>query len=173
MKLLVLAVAGTAVIALAGCGGGDTGGRPAASSSAGGAQDAAGLRAAAQCMRANGYPNFPDPVENDGRWTFPLSGDAMPTPPAACMAMFDANKHGGPGGRERTGEDMAKLRQFADCVRKNGVPDWPDPDDSGKFQPPARINPDQDPAFRAAYRTCEQYVPSGGIDVGGTKPQHS
>lgn len=174
MKSRMLAIMGATVVALTGCSGG-TDGRPTPSSNAGGAKDATGLVAAARCMRENGYPNFPDPVQQDGRWVFPLSGTDMPNPPAACQSLFDATKPGGERRNEVSGDDMVKLRQWADCIRKNGVADWPDPDSAGTFQVPARINPpDDDLIYKAAYRTCEKYLPSNGADLGNVvKPRRS
>ncbi|MFD0585225.1 hypothetical protein [Dactylosporangium darangshiense] len=161
-----------AVLVLAGCSG--TGNQPSPSPDPGGASDAAPLLAAARCMRANGYPDYPDPVQQDGRWVFPLRADA-PTPPAACESLFDQGKQGGERRNAVTPADMVKLRQWADCIRTHGVPDWPDPDSEGTFQAPAAINPSgDDPVFGPAYRACERYVPAGGIDIGNAvKPQRS
>jgi hypothetical protein len=167
----MLPAAAAAMIALAACG---TGTRPPPPPPAsGGANDPTGLQAAARCMREHGHPDFPDPVEHDGRWSFPLSQPDLPTPPAPCTALFDATKQGGERHTEVTAEDMLKLRQWADCIRKHGVPDWPDPDSAGTFQLPQRLTPpDNDPAYRPAYRSCEPSMPPHGVDIGNVVKPH-
>jgi hypothetical protein len=53
--------------------------------------------------------------------------------------------------------------QFAACMRKNGVPNFPDPSSSGGISigPNSGINPDS-PNFRAAQQTCRKLLPNGG-----------
>src|SRR5262249_29447673 len=58
------------------------------------------------------------------------------------------------------GKDMAK---FASCMRKNGVPNFPDPSSSGTITitSASGINPNT-PAFRKAQKACQKYTPRGG-----------
>jgi len=53
--------------------------------------------------------------------------------------------------------------QFAACMRKNGVPNFPDPSSSGGISigPGSGINPDS-PKFKAAQQTCRKLLPNGG-----------
>ena len=59
---------GTAVVALAGCDAGGGAGAQASASTGAASRDA--YVAAARCMRDNGFPDFPDPVETNGGWGF-------------------------------------------------------------------------------------------------------
>ena len=77
----------------------------------------------AQCMRAHGVSNFPDPG---------TSGGPQETPISSAPAFVAAQKAcgGGPGGPALPHLDEAqKLRAiaFAKCMRTHGEPDWPDP----------------------------------------------
>ena len=57
--------------------------------------------------------------------------------------------------------DEAAGRAYAQCMRDNGVPDFPDPDPDGRLRGPAHEQQD-DPKFRAAMETCRQKLPGGG-----------
>ncbi|WP_433042812.1 hypothetical protein [Dactylosporangium sp. CS-033363] len=143
------------VALLAGCGAG----RPAPDS----AREP--WAAAAQCMRANGFPDFPDPVERDGQWGFPASVNGLVKQPAAeCQEQF-ARIGAIPARTQRPVgvDEMAKLRAWAACVRTNGLPDWPDPDSDGTFRP-ATAPTDDDPAWRRADEACRHLEP-GPIQV--------
>lgn len=134
----------TAVWLLAGCGGGSgsdaTAGSPSGSPASNVQQT---LLQLAQCYRANGQPNFPDPVQDaEGRWGFP-EPRGRPEPPAACKSLSRQVKQGNPRTvpKPPTAAEMAKLRDFAKCMRQHGVPDWPDPNDNGHFTLPTRLAP--------------------------------
>ena len=54
--------------------------------------------------------------------------------------------------------------QLAQCIRRRGVADWPDPNPQGEFPlPPALMQ--KSPAQEHALKDCQQYTPSGGINV--------
>jgi hypothetical protein len=117
-----------AMVALigAGCGGND---------GSGGNTTAANQEKAvkfAQCMRENGVSQFPDP-DASGELTIDgvLNGSSIdpdsPTWQGAISACKDLQPPGFTGDGERSaGEQEAALR-FAQCIRENGVPDFPDP----------------------------------------------
>jgi hypothetical protein len=74
------------------------------------------------------------------------------------LAACGSSKSSGASSKANTG-----LR-FADCMRANGVPNFPDPQGGGGgIQIPAGsgINP-QSPAFQAAQKTCFKLLPGGG-----------
>lgn len=80
------------------------------------------------CMRENGVPDFPDP---DASGTFPNYGVSV-TPDvftAAIMACEDVQPESVDYSSERTPEQQSAALKFAQCVRDNGVPDFPDPVD--------------------------------------------
>jgi hypothetical protein len=78
----------------------------------------------AQCMRAHGVPDFPDPGQGSGR-----ASAANPNSPAFATATKvcdkeqpDDNAHvATPGSRQ-----LAMVK-FAKCMRAHGVPNFPDP----------------------------------------------
>jgi hypothetical protein len=57
---------------------------------------------------------------------------------------------------------LANGAKFAACMRKNGVPKFPDPGHDGSiaFGPSTGIDPNS-PKFRAAQTTCEKLLPHG------------
>ena len=176
MKFRMLPVAATAMLALTACTGGGGGGDRAAPSATPGAAPKA-LLDGAQCMRDNGFPEWPDPVPySGGRWGFPDSApDVSPLPPA-CDALMRQGKDAQAGSRRVvSAEDMLKLRKWADCVRAHGIPDWPDPDAAGQFDPPARLKPfESNEDLNRATAACESLEPADGIamkaEPGVTKP---
>jgi hypothetical protein len=86
----------------------------------------------AQCMRENGISQFPDP-DVSGHLTIDgvLNGSSLDPNSPEWQQAIDACKGLQPpgftgGGERSSGEQEAALR-FAQCVRDNGVPDFPDP----------------------------------------------
>ena len=77
----------------------------------------------ARCMRANGVPNFPDPKPGGG-FSFPAS-----PAPAFAAAQAKCQKLLPNGGAPPPFDPQAlvQLRQIAVCMRRHGVPDFPDP----------------------------------------------
>ena len=143
MKRLVVIVTGA--VLLAGCAGqGSSGPSPAGAS--GTAVNSTVQKAIyqdlAQCMRAHGQPNVPDPVQDaNGDWEFPPSAGKLISP-AACESLYRQARSinqalASPGPAVPLAE-MAKLRTFAKCMRKHGLPDWPDPTQGGRFELPSR-----------------------------------
>jgi hypothetical protein len=79
-----------------------------------------------ECMRANGVADFPDP-NADGQILY--GGVSVPKPVwvhavGACKALEPSAWSGDAG---RTPEQQDAALKFAQCVRDNGVPDFPDP----------------------------------------------
>jgi hypothetical protein len=119
-------------------------------------------RAYAQCMRDNGVPNFPDPDPN-GR--FGAGHEALnrddPKYKAAnekCRDLLPAgDKHDVAGP-----ETIQNLVKFAQCMRDNGVPDFPDPDADGNFPRDAEQKAHNNPKFQAASEKCRKNLPQHG-----------
>jgi hypothetical protein len=59
---------------------------------------------------------------------------------------------------------------FAQCMRTNGVPNFPDPKGGGGIQLSAGINPNS-PAFKAARSKCKHLLPGGGPPTGPPSAQ--
>ena len=60
-----------------------------------------------------------------------------------------------------------KMLAFAECMRSNGVPSFPDPHAGGGFHVGAGTNPSS-PAFRAAQAKCQKLMPGGLLGPGST-----
>ncbi|MFC6020703.1 hypothetical protein ACFP2T_31610 [Plantactinospora solaniradicis] len=161
MKLRIFAAAGAATIVLAGCTD-DGSGKPSASS---GVTNQAALIEAAACMRAHGFPEFPDPVETDGRWAYPAPApNILRQPNPDCDQLLRrAGAIPEITARAVTADEMSKLRKWADCIRTNGVPDWPDPEADAVFRP-SRFLENDDPVWRKADEAC-RHLEFGPITV--------
>lgn len=165
---LVLVV--TASIALAACGGPGTPGvanegtttTTAAVASGGGGTLASDNLAFAQCMRAKGVANFPDP--NSSGNIPKESLQQLGVSASKYESVLNACKHLLPGGG--SGPTQAQLQHeralglsFAKCMRSHGVP-LPDPDNSGKIPDPATLGINQgSPKFEAGNTACAKYRP--------------
>jgi hypothetical protein len=116
------------------------------------------MRAVAVCLRANGYPNFPDPVQDkNGNWGFPQSGQIRMGKVPPCEALGRrAKAQSRPEDRDRaTPAELANLRRYSACIRQNGVTDWPDPTNAGTFKLPDRLQtPAGEALLRAPDRAC-------------------
>jgi hypothetical protein len=179
MRIRSLAVVVAAALLLCGCSGFPGGpGDPSASTSSASAEarQVAALRAVARCMRSHGYPNFPDPTQqSDGTWNWPSSYNGAFRATTACSQVLMQAKALMGGGKDRVranAETMAKLRQFARCMRQHGLPDWPDPTEFGSFKPPPRLRPTPGQSkdgvasrWSAQYRACRSLLPPSGLDV--------
>jgi hypothetical protein len=86
----------------------------------------------AECMRENGVSDFPDP-DASGNLTIDgvVNGSSIdPNGPAwqgAINACKDLQPPGFTGGGERSAEEQEGALRFAECIRENGVTDFPDP----------------------------------------------
>lgn len=131
-----------------------------------GASADANTAAIVACYRAHGDPSFPDPVYDtgDGRWHFGTSpGTAPASTQQECQHLFPASNPTPPVPQAQ----FQKLVQLAQCIRRHGVADWPDPNPQGEFSiPPALMQ--KSPAQERAFNDCQQYTPSGGINVVAT-----
>jgi hypothetical protein len=89
----------------------------------------------ATCMRDNGVKEFPDP-DASGELTIDgiANGSSVDTNSAAWTRAIDACKDLQPPGftgNRRTVQEQEKALKFAQCMRDNGVKDFPDPAPDG------------------------------------------
>src|SRR4051794_14296092 len=78
----------------------------------------------AECIREHGVPHFPDP---DAKGEFVFGIDVTPAVwQKAVNACKDLEPPGALSGKRSPKQQSAALR-FAECIRKNGVKDFPDP----------------------------------------------
>jgi hypothetical protein len=157
VNLGLIALAGGAAL-LAGCGGGSshagvarlssgvpsTGkvGATSAASPGAGSPEAQAL-AFAGCMRSSGVPNFPDPKAGGGFLFRPGAG-IDPSSAAFRAAQAKCKKFlpdiGGPGsGAPISAQALAHWLKIAQCMRRRGVADFPDPRSTAPSDPRAAL----------------------------------
>lgn len=116
----------------AGCGGDDDASTASTAAATSAVQDRA--VAFATCMRENGVDEFPDP-DASGELTIDgvLNGSSIDpgsrTWTRAVEACRDLQPPGFTGDDEVTDEERDTRLAFAECMRENGVRDFPDPVD--------------------------------------------
>ncbi len=195
----VLAVAVTAAaIGLTACGGGSLGAPHVASlgksrSDQRGGQTAVPTGNATQlldewatCMRAHGDPNQADPTMDvnkdiDINWNPEIIGGIFGTnkggqgnagPGQYCRSYLSAAQSALGGNRQPSSSDQATLLKYAECMRANGIADFPDPvNDTLSFNLGASgdLNP-YNPAFQSASKQCVQRTGAQVPRAGGTPP---
>ena len=118
----------------------------------------------AECMRDNGVREFPDP-DASGSLTIDavVNGTSLDTDtPAwngAIAACKDLQPAGFTGTKRSAGQQESALR-FAQCMRDNGVEDFPDPTPNGPLIDTTRIPSAAGrgaldiPGFQAAQEKC-------------------
>jgi hypothetical protein len=85
----------------------------------------------AECMRRNGVSKFPDPNAS-GKLTIDAvaNGSSLdPSTPAFTQAISACKDLEPPGftGSKRSSQQQDAALKFAQCIRENGVKDFPDP----------------------------------------------
>ncbi|GIJ50885.1 hypothetical protein Val02_77710 [Virgisporangium aliadipatigenens] len=170
-----LALTLLAVLLTAGCAGKDGGGDDVASATGdkGGATPTAGAspmneqeRAAkfGDCMRANGLPEFKDPEVEEGRVGMMVPEGTDKATVDAAMAKCKEFLPGGGELRKPDAAAMEQMRKHAQCMRENGIPDFPDPSEEGGIAldlDKLGLSGPDDPRLKAAEEACKQYMPEG------------
>jgi len=128
----------------------------------------------AECMRTNGVSQFPDP-DASGHLTIDsvANGSGVDTNSAAWRQAIVACKNLEPPGftgQQRSAAQQQAALRFAQCMRANGVPDFPDPT---KDQPlvdtrriPSADRPGGMAILQAAMRDCSDAAASAGVTGG-------
>jgi hypothetical protein len=159
-------LAATALLALitAACSGG---GHPAAAGhhASPAATSPAQLAVAyAQCMRKHGVTDFPDPTVNSNGGNNSISSSFNPkgvnpatlqSAQSACRRLSPQNF--GPPGAD-TPQNIKREVTWAACIRKHGVPGFPDPSSNGQFNLGPSVNV-QGAQFQAATKACQSVRP--------------
>lgn len=149
-----MACAVTPLLALAACGSANAGG--------GTSDPTAAARAFAQCMRDNGLTSYPDPDPNGRQGA---GHDAFDPNDPKVKAATEKCRNLLPGGGEHGAPNPDTIKQlvaFAQCMRANGVADFPDPDAEGQFPRSAEQGAHNDPRFQAASEKCRKNLPQHG-----------
>ncbi len=128
----VVAVAAVSLLA-AGCGGG--------SSTTAATTTQNGPRAYARCMHAHGVPNFPDPTSSGGGDKEAVVAALQEVGNSKAEAAQTACVHvngGSPGTGQSAAQSQAHraaMLAFAQCMRRRGFANFPDPSSQGELSP--------------------------------------
>jgi hypothetical protein len=89
------------------------------------------------------------------------SAAALVLTAAGCGGSGDSNSGSSGSSGSPANSALEQAVRFTQCMRENGVPDFPDPDKDGRFVIAAG-GPDQSsPAFRRARQACTSLEPPG------------
>src|SRR5262249_40942797 len=110
-------------------------------------------------------PDFPDPV--DGTIVMRVGPGGMQVDDATLRSAQEACQELAPQGGGRADAQMQEqLLAFCQCMRDNGVPDFPDPVGPGRLLVPRTIDT-QSPQFEQARQTCQDELRGSGWGEGG------
>jgi hypothetical protein len=174
-------IAAAALVLLAACGGSPSStdpGRSPSSAGSGGSPSAGGsLLAFSHCMRSRGVPDFPDPQPGATNAKFP-SAQRLGVSSSAYQAADDACQHLLPAGVDdqfppaEVQQLLISMRQFSQCMRSHGVPNWPDPSVDSEGRPVFDLSDHgfsraeaHSPQLGAKEAECQNLMPSalGGL----------
>jgi hypothetical protein len=119
----------------------------------------------ASCMRTHGDPNQVDPTI-DANKVIHITFPANANPPDVlgkgsdqpCGNYLTAASTALRGGQPLPKPDPAKLEKFAQCMRANGITDFPDPSNGGlsiQTHPGSDLSP-ANPTFKHAAQLCDK-----------------
>lgn len=127
------------------------------------------MAAYSQCMRAHGISDFPDPnAKGELMLEAHPGSDIDPDAPAyqaadqACKPLMPTEAARSDAEKQ---EFRAKTLKYAQCMRDNGISDFPDPNEDGGIAVQNEPGSDLDPnsaQYQAADKACKQYLPEGG-----------
>ena len=147
---------------------------PAGTGSGGGNNTSANIQKAvkfAGCMRSNGVSQFPDPGAS-GKLTIDAvaNGSSLDTSSPAFNQAISACKELEPAGfmgSKRTSQQQQAALRFAQCIRENGVEDFPDPIPTGPLVDTNRIPSSSSPGgmtiLHAAMQKCSDVAAAAGV----------
>jgi hypothetical protein len=119
----------------------------------------------AHCLRSNGVPNWADPNSSGVFDKSKLTPQQLGVNSSQLLSAQNACRHVAPnGGRPPNQAQLQHMKaqalQFSQCIRAHGVPNFPDPDRTGRIPDPASVGIDQGvPKFEAANQACGKYRP--------------
>jgi hypothetical protein len=125
----------------------------------------------AECMRSNGVSNFPDPRAS-GTFTLDAiaNGSSLDTSTPAFTQAIRACKELEPAGfmgSTRSPQQTQAALEFAQCIRANGVSDFPDPTNGQPLVDTNRIPSAAQPGgmsiLKAAMQKCRDYAAAAGV----------
>jgi hypothetical protein len=165
MRIRTLLATGLLVLACnfatAGCGGHDD--EPTAAASPTLDREALAVKYS-QCMRENGVPSFPDPVDGRIQLNARKGSDLDPDSDGFKKAQETCKQYepAGAGQQGQDGRQQAQALKWVQCMRQNGVPTMPDPQPDGRmlFTGDNGVDPESQ-AFKDAQQKCRDQQPGG------------
>ena len=125
----------------------------------------------AQCIRANGYPQFPDPGP-DGRMQLrldPKNGAQFEAAERACKDQLPSGLAA--MNQEMTPERLQAMLGFAQCMRGKGLSGFPDPSPNGVFEITSPTLVLSTPQAQQAAKDCMASNPIGGLTIRRMQPK--
>lgn len=156
-------LAAALAMTVAGCGDSATGSSGTASSGAKASATADQGIKHAQCMRENGLPGFPDPGQNSGSNLPDRESPVFQKARRTCQSLEPPEHR--PGTPENA-ELQAKMLKWTQCMRENGVPNFPDPQ-NGRISVKKGTIDSKTPQFRKAVEACRPLEAGGAKGTGG------
>lgn len=125
----------------------------------------------AECVRSHGVSNFPDPgVSGNLTIDAVANGSSVDTSTPAFTQAISACKALEPAGfmgSKRSSQQQQAALKFAQCIRANGVKDFPDPIPNGPLVDTNRIPSAAEPggmsALHAAMQKCRDAAAAAGV----------
>ena len=157
------------VVLISACGSSTPAGSSGANNTSANAQKAVKF---AECMRSNGVSDFPDPGAS-GKFTIDeiANGSSLDTSTPEFTQAISACEDLEPAGfmgSTRSPEQMQAALEFAQCIRANGVPDFPDPAngqaplvDTNRI--PSAAEPGGMSILKAAMQKCRDDAAAAGV----------
>ena len=121
----------------------------------------------AECMRSHGVPGYQDPqlVNTSTDHGVRMGGGGNPNSPQYKAANNECKhllpNNGGPPTQAQMQAAMARALKFSQCMRKHGIPSFPDPTE-GTSGHNITIGGNVDfhsPQVQSAQKTCRSYLP--------------
>jgi hypothetical protein len=157
-RLNLLAALALVALTAAGCGSSDSAHTSATATAT--AKQASGRDKAvkfAECIRAHGVADFPDPnAKGDFEYGVSVSPAVWKRATTACKDLQPPGTLSG----KRTQKEQSDALKFAQCMRDNGVKDFPDPANGDPLVDTTKIpslgdrSPRTDPVFAPAMDKC-------------------
>lgn len=124
-----------------------------------------------RCMRSHGVPRYPDPT-NGGtvpKLSLQQLGVSLAQWQRAQTACTHLLPNGGGVSRAQVQQWMNGMRRFAQCMRSDGVSNWPDPvvDAGGnpEFYLDGKVNQNA-PQIKTKIQACLHWLPSFAVSPG-------
>ena len=139
------------------------------------------LVAYSQCMRSHGLPNFPDPAggvpPKVTAQELGVSSSRLQVAQGACQHLLPATGGSltasslqqcylaGVCPQALVQQALSAGREFAQCMRSHGAPDWPDPTLDSQGRPLFNINVPRPPPpqISTAGDECTRLDPAGSL----------